>query len=58
VQYTRKTVVNIYIYTYADDMVNASNHNQKIQSALDDLSKWTRTNDFHINKEKPVTMIF
>jgi hypothetical protein len=48
--------VNAYIY--ADDIVILSNLHQEIQSALDDLSQWSRANEFHINKEKTVTMVF
>jgi hypothetical protein len=46
----RKGNRDVNAYIYADDIVIVAILRQEMQSALDDLSLWSRSNEFYINK--------
>ena len=43
---------------YADDMVIGSTNKEALQEALHNLEQWAKENEFKINKEKTVQMVF
>ncbi|KAJ4444760.1 hypothetical protein ANN_06557 [Periplaneta americana] len=50
--------LDVTIILYADDMVFGSSKREDLQIAVDRLEDWATDNDFKINKNKTVMMIF
>ena len=53
-----KEMEGVSTYIYADDMAIATTEIDKLQSALDTLSKWAERNDIKINEEKTELVVF